>query len=186
MKYGTMGRWLAAGLLVGSCISAPHMQGSRPATGQGKARGYREFYVRPGITQYFLLPQHLHGPARRSAELDMVVRDSATVPLYGLLHISFTEPDGTTFGPADTLFLGSAARALRVAAPRILFTEARNQARITRLEILLSPAQLMGWLQAPDYDLVVTRPKAGRLLFESSKKGSAALSSFANAVAPRP
>ena len=182
MRYALLSGLLAAGLLAGAgCISAPRMQGS-PATGQGRARGYREFFVRPGITQFFLLPLRLNGPARRRAELDLVVRDSAAVPISGLLHISFTEPDGTAFGPQDTLLLETVGRPLRVAAPRILYSEGKNQARTTRLEVRLSPAQLTAYLQAPDHDLFVKRPGVGQLMFEATKKSQAALQSFAAAV----
>ena len=183
-------RWpvLAAGLLtsgLGACVT----MGSRGiAAGSGSAapagpagRAVREVYVGPGVVQYFLLPQKLVGPAGQYAELDVVVRDSVQRPLYGLVHLSVVAPAAIRL-PADTLLLSGTARPVALPAARVLFTELKGKAVLTRLEVYLTPAQTLAYLRSPNRSVWLSSAN-GRQRFEPGPKAAAALATLAEQVA---
>lgn len=179
-------KWaLGSGLLaLLGCVTPGHLSNSSAGPGPVRVRGLREFFVRPGVTQYFLPAQQLAGPQGRTALLDLVVRDSAAVPLYALLHVSLIEPTIVSFTAADTLLLSTAGRPLPVAAPRILFAEPKGKGQLTRLEVPLSPAQATAFLHSPSPGLWVSRAGLGRLAYQPSKKALAALRALAGVATP--
>jgi hypothetical protein len=128
-----------------------------------------------------MLPQQLAGPSGRYAELDVVVRDSAQRPLYGLVHLSVVAPAAVHL-PADTLLLGGAAGPVALPAARVLFTEPKGKAVLTRLEAYLTPAQTLAYLRGPDRS-VWLGSATGRQRFEPGPKATAALAALAGQVA---
>ena len=168
--------------LAGSGLSS--QSSSTTVPDPARSRAVREFYVRPGVTQYLLLPQRLAGPDGHYAELDLVVRDSATVPRYALLHTSLVGPaSARPFTAAtDTLLLSTATGPVPVAATRVLYTEAHGKNRLTRLEAVLPVAQLRAYLQGPDYSLLTAQPGQPRRRYQPEKKAAKNLRGFAPAV----
>jgi hypothetical protein len=180
MKYGWLVPLALTSFLTACMTAGP---GRSSSSGVASTKGIKELYVGPGVTQYFLLPQRLQGPAGRSAELDMVVRDSAGVLRYCLLHISVIEPSGATFGPVDTLLLQTGNRLTAVAPPHILYAERQRAGQLTRLELPLSAAQTMAYLRAPSsYALAIGRPGAGRLVYQPGKRAVKCLNNFSAAA----
>lgn len=184
-------RWVSGAVLGGlltGCISAGPM--SSGTSSGPPSRGFREFYVGPGITQYFLLPQRLPATTERYAELDLVVRDSVAVPYYALLHVSVVEAAGPStsaaFGPADTLLLSTNGISSPVTKVKVLFSENAGKTRLTRLEALLPPAQVVAYLHSPNHSLLIGRPGSGRMLYQPDKKAAGYLKAFAATVAPAP
>lgn len=142
-------------------------------------RAVREVYVGPGVVQYFLLPQILKGPADEYAELDIVVRDSAQLLRYGLLHLSVVAPKAVHF-PADTLLLSAPGQPLALPAARVLFSEPKGKKTLTRLEVYLTPAQTRAYLR--NANQAVMLGGATRRRFEPGKKAAMALTAFAGRV----
>ena len=175
--WGRSGAALLALVLAG-CISS--VGGASRATG-GKGhpsrRDIEEYFVGPGVLQYFLLPQRLNGPGRQYADLDLVVRDSVGQPLWGLLHISLVGPAPLT--PADTVLLGTGAAPLVLPAGKVLFAEPADKQQLTRLEWHLTPAQVRAYLTAPQPVLLLApAANSGRLTYQPGKKALKRLTAF--------
>ncbi|MBO2011361.1 hypothetical protein [Hymenobacter negativus] len=173
-----------AAIGLGACVTMagrglPASSGSVPA---GPAnRAIRELYVGPGVTQYFLQPQQFMGPnEQQTAEVDIVARDSAQIPRYGLLHLSVVAPAAVKF-PIDTLLLSTAGRPVSLLAARVLYAEPKGQGTLSRLEAYLTPAQLREYLNSPMQTLLIGGP-TGRRTFLPSKKAQVALRAFAARV----
>ncbi len=137
--------------------------------GRPSLRDIEEFFVGPGVLQYFLLPQRLQSPSKAYAELDLVVRDSASRPLWGLLHVSFV--GSQTLTAADTVLLQTTGAPLLLPPGRLLFAEPHDKQQLTRLEWRLTPAQVAAYLNAP-VPAIWVRPAAGpgRMRYEPTKK----------------
>lgn len=187
-------RPLAAAALLTAAFSGCVLPGNMTGGGRGKGEpaqpspnGYREFYVAPGVTQRFLLPVRLLGADKAYADLDLVVRDSAGVVRPGLLHVSVVLPvEDVAVTVADTLWLAAGARLLTLSTPKILFSEAHNNARLTRFEATVAPVRLRDFLRGPAYAVQLRCGNAGRLVFRAGRKATARLSSFGSAVLATP
>lgn len=164
-------------LLPGCIASVGGGQRATKGKGHPSRRGIEEYFVGPGILQYFLLPQRLKGPDRRYADLDLVVRDSVGRPLWGLLHVSFVGP--VTLTPADTVLLSTAGTPLALAPGKVMFAEPADKQQLTRVEWRLTPAQVTAYLRAPSPALLV-RPVAGpgRIRYVPVRKAAARLQVF--------
>ena len=90
------------------------------------------------------------------------------------------------FGPADTLLLSTDGPPLPLAKIKVLFSENSGKTRLTRLEALLTPAQVVAYLHGPAHSLLVSRPGNGRTLYQPEKKAAGCLHAFAATVAPTP
>ena len=172
----------AAGLLVialPGCITGAG--GSHATSGKGhpSRRDIEEYFVGPGVLQYFLLPQRLEGADHQYADLDLVVRDSSSQPLWGLLHVSVVGP--VTLTPADTVLLGTAGAPLALAPARVLFAEPAGKQQLTRLEWRLTPAQVVAYLRAPVPAMLVRRAASpARARYVPTKKATVRLLAFRN------
>lgn len=146
-------------------------------------RAVQKLYVGPGVMQYFLVPQQLTGlvgTEEQQAELDIVARDSARTLRYGLLHLSVVAPTAIKF-PADTLLLSTAGRPQALPTARVLYTEPKGSATLSRLEVYLTPDQLKAYLKGPTQTVWIGGP-ANRRHFEPRKKSLLALQAFAASV----
>ena len=153
-------------MVLGNCVGS-HV----PATGKGQpsAKGIEEYFVRAGVTQYFLMPIRYAGNAGRYADLDLTVRDSAGVIQWATLRVSFT--DRHVYAAADTLILEADGALTTLAPARLMFTEPAGKGKTrTRFEAQLPPAVAQAFLKAGAVKLIVETAQ-GRMPFHPGKKG---------------
>jgi len=171
--------------LLSSCISpqgATSQVGSGGGKGQPSRRGIEEYFVGPGVMQYFLLPQRFEGPSGQFVDLDIVMRDSLSIPKLCTMHLSVTGPQ--PFAATDTVLLATANGMVLLPAPRVLFSEKADKQNVTRLEIAVPPTQLQAYLQGGDKSIVTAQAGKLRTRYAPTKKAVQRLQAFTAVTTP--
>lgn len=174
--------FLAAGLLLAGCITQHSAVQAGKGKGVASTKGIQDFFVGPGVSQYFLMPVSLKGHERRTLAVDLTVRDSATTMQWATLRGSVRAERKYT--PSDTLYAfdGNAWQAL--GPLKILFTEPDGKQTLTRIEAPFPTALLPLFYQNTTQGLRLGSAARGKDTFIPSKKALKRLKSFSIIAAP--
>lgn len=173
---------LAASLLLGGCIT----QHSAVQAGKGKGvasmKGIQDFFVGPGVSQYFLMPVALSGQDKRTLAVDLTVRDSATTLQWATLRASVRAERNYT--PADTLYAFDGRGWHALGPLKVLFTEPDGKQTLTRIEAPFPTDILPLFYQNASQGLRLGSVERGKDTFIPNKKALKRLKSFAIIAAP--
>lgn len=173
---------LAAGLLLGGCITQHSAVQAGKGKGVASTKGIQDFFVGPGTTQYFLMPVTFKGHEKRTLAVDLTVRDSATTLQWATLRASVRAERNYT--PADTLYAFDGTGWQPLGPLKVLFTEPDGKQTLTRIEAPFPTTLLPLFYQNASQGLRLGSVARGKDTFLPGKKTLKRLKSFAIIAAP--
>lgn len=129
-QFFTVISFFSAFALLQGCISPKSASTSGP-----KTSGVVDYYVSPGITQYFLRPCRFTTTDKRYAIIDLTTRDTLGRLTSATLHASVYQP--TRLQPTDSLWLQDADNKQVGVPVKLLFIEPKGSSVMSRIEATL-------------------------------------------------
>jgi hypothetical protein len=137
--------------------------------------------VRPGISQYFLLPVYFSGKTKNYSKMDITVRDTASELLWCTTRLSYFSK--IPFETTDSLFVNLPQKAPIYLPTKILFTEKHKDQVETRIESAVPPAIAKAFMANPS-DGIWLKTKEGRILLTPSKKAKKRIHALERLITP--